>query len=142
MDIMDPTMIDNTLRGYVMALMETGYEKAHETATEGGTTITVYQNKEDGKAIVVMVYPDNQGWVGMYPQIGLWGGKYRIMNPTGAEWKEYDDPFAMFAGTMDILNRMSNEIQEEAEEEEGRAAEDILGTEPGEDASGQVGNLP
>lgn len=102
-----------SLSGWVVALAETGYEKSFEfTTPSGNSMVTVYQNKTDGKIVVLVTYPGNENWVAFYPSCGFWGGKYHLrISGEGAGWIE-KTPAEMLAEDM---------LAKEADETEGEA---------------------
>ena len=85
------THAESTLQGWIMALIDTGYEKIHELPVGSGSSITVYQNNVLGKVVVAILFPDGQGWAGLYPQCGFWGDVYHhLAIPAGAKWEGTD----------------------------------------------------
>ena len=66
---MNATEFDkHQLDGYLQALVVTGYAKSMEYPTGLGSTISIYQNPDEGKVLILTVLADG-GWVAFYPGI-------------------------------------------------------------------------
>ena len=76
---MDKTIGRASLQGWLIALLDTGYEKLQEWTTDAGNTVTVYQNKAEGKLVVLFTYGDTGQWVALYPQCGYWNDKQHLL---------------------------------------------------------------
>lgn len=75
--IMSPEMAaTTTMQGWLVGLIETGYEKTQEFSTAKGGTVVVFQNIKVGKICILVKMAEKEEWLGLYPLCGFWDGMY------------------------------------------------------------------
>lgn len=79
---------EHAVAGHIIALVATGYEKTRDFQMNNGT-LTLYQNKADGKVHVLITFADKPDYIALYPQGGFWNDKFHRLNMgPGTGWTE------------------------------------------------------